>query len=294
MLGHRSNVAHAWERGHRFPSATDAQRVAARVGIEPGAAWQRFYGGQAPAWLAEIDATTTEGLGRILADLNAGRSLSGLCRRAGISRHAAVRWVRGEASPRLPDLLRYLDAATSRLLDWLSCWVDPLQLPSAAARWQRMEAARQALFENPWAQIVLLAVDLAPFQALDEQTPQWLAERLRLPLPDVQRCLSLMVASGQLSLQAGRYTLASAAPLDAPAARFGTQLKALCAHIGLERMRAGDAGLFSYAVFSVSQQDYGEVRAILAEAYQRMRSVAERSAPNERLVVTNLQVFPLG
>ncbi|MEO0605977.1 MAG: DUF4423 domain-containing protein [Myxococcota bacterium] len=295
LLGRRSNVSHTWENGHRFPSTLEFHRVAARVGVSPVEAWRTFLGGQSPPWLDDdFDLTDKPNLGRLLGQLHRAGSLAALCRGSGFTRHAAVRWLRGESAPRLPDLLRYVHATTQRLADFAACWVDPEQLPSLTQRWLRLEAARTALAQDPSAQLVRLAVELWPETADRPPIGPWLAEQLGLEVPDVERCLELLVDSGQLARRGAGYVVTHGAPVTARASRVGTGLKARVSELGTERVRAGDPeGLYSYAVFVVSDDDYEAARAILAEAYERLRRLAAESTRSERLVAANLQLFPL-
>jgi len=295
LLGRRSNVAHTWENGHRYPSAIEFHRVAARVGVSPVEAWRTFLGGQAPPWLDDdFDATDKANLGRLLSLLHRAGSLTALCRGSGFTRNAAVRWLRGESAPRLPDLLRFVQATTFRLADFAACWVDPAKLPSLTRRWVRLETARNALAQDPSAQLVRLGVELWPETPHRPPVAPWLSQQLGIPLPDVERCLELLVASGQVVPRDGGYAVTNVAPVEARASRVGPSLKARVSELATERVRDGDAeGLFSYAVFVVSDEDYEAARDILAEAYQRLRRLATASTRSERLVAANLQLFPL-
>lgn len=295
LLGRRSNVAHTWENGHRYPSTLEFHRVATRVGVSPIEAWRNFLGGQAPPWLDDdFDPTDKANLGRLLGLLHRAGSLTALCREGGFTRHAAVRWLRGESAPRLPDLLRFVQATTYRLADFASCWVDPTKLPSLTQRWVRLESARNALAQDPSAQLVRLGVELWPETADRPPIAPWLAAQLGLPLDDVERCLALLVDSGQLRPRGEGYEVTTVAPVEARASRVGPSLKARVSELATERLRDGGAeGLFSYAVFVVSDEDYEAARDILAEAYQRLRRLATGSTPSERLVAANLQLFPL-
>lgn len=295
MLGRRSNVAHTWENGHRYPSALEFHRVATRVGVDPVEAWRRFLGGQAPEWLTDdVDLESRETLGRLLGLLHRAGSLTALCRDNGFTRNAAVRWLRGESSPRLPDLLRFVQATTFRLADFAACWVDPAQLPSLSRRWVQLEAAREALAQEPTAQLVRLGVELWPLVPDRPPVASWLAGQLGLDVADVERSLDLLVTSGQLLERDGGYLVASTAPVEAKVPRVGPSLKAHVAQLGTERVAAGEPeGTFSYAVFVVSDGDYEAARGILSEAYQRLRRLATASEPSERLVAVNLQLFPL-
>ncbi len=295
LLGRRSNVAHTWENGHRFPSAIEFHRVAARVGVSPVEAWRSFLAGQSPPWLDDdFDPTDKANLGRLLTQLHRAGPLTELCRDSGFTRHAAIRWLRGESAPRLPDLLRFVQATTFRLADFAACWVDPEKLPSLTQRWVRLETARHALAQDPSAQLVRLGVELWPRTSDRPPIAPWLASQLGLPLADIERCLALLVESGQLTPRDDGYAVGDLTPVEAETRRVGPGLKAHVAELGTNRVREADAeGIFSYAVFTVSEDDYEAARGIIAEAYQKLRHLATTSDKPERLVAVNLQLFPL-
>ncbi|MEN0060897.1 MAG: DUF4423 domain-containing protein [Myxococcota bacterium] len=265
------------------------------MGVSPVEAWRSFLGGQAPPWLDDqFDPTDKANLGKLLGLLHRAGSLTALCRDSGFTRHAAVRWLRGESAPRLPDLLRFIQATTFRLADFAACWVDPAKLPSLTRRWVQLEAARKALAEYPAAQLVKLGVELWVHTRDRPPVAPWLASQLGMPLDDVEHAIKLLAESGQLARRGDGYVVTSVAPVEARASRVGSGLKARVSELGTDRVRQGDAeGMFSFAVFVISDDDYEAARSILAETYQRLRRLATASKRSERLVATNLQLFPL-
>ena len=159
-LGYKSNVAYAWESGHRAPTAAEALRAAARVGVDLAAAFRRFYRSD-PAWLAEADPTTPSGVAAFLRDLKGETPVARLTEQSGLSRFRVARALSGEAEPRLADFLRLVQAMSMRGLDLCVALVDPAALPSFHALWERMEAQRRLASEQPYTQAVLRALELA-------------------------------------------------------------------------------------------------------------------------------------
>jgi hypothetical protein len=292
-LGYRSNVAYAWESGRRWPTAAEALRAAQRVGIDVTAALTRFYR-TAPPWLGELDPTTPAAVAAMLRDLQGRTPLVRVAEASGMSRFAASRALQGRAEPSLPDFLRLVDATSLRALDWIACFVDPAGLPSAAAAWQRLEAQRRLMYELPWTQAVLRALELADYAALPEHRPGWIAERLGIPVEAELGCIEAMAAAGQIRDVRGRWVPTDVLAVDTrrdPAA--GRRLKRWWATVGLERLERDDPGLFSYNVFTVSEADLDRLRELHLGYFRELRAIVAASTPGDRVVVANLQLFAL-
>ena len=60
-----------------------------------------------------------------------------------------------------------------------------------------------------------------------------------------------------------------------------------------ERLSAGSAGLFSFNVFAVSLADLERLRELHRSYFRELRAIVSSSAPSERIVVANVQLFAL-
>jgi hypothetical protein len=284
-LGFKSNVAYRWENGKTFPTGALSLRAAQRAGVDVRAALRRFFRGE-PEWMTEVDALSPEGVAELLRYLAGTTGIGELARRAERSRFAVSRWLKGEAEPRLPELLLMVDAASQRLLDFVSVLVDPSKLPSVAAEWAEHEAAREAAYSSPWSHAVLRVLELDEYRALPEHTAGWIAERLGIDLAEESRCLELLSSSRQIRRKGGRWVVDTTRTVDTRAdpAR-SRQVKEWWTQIALERARLGYHHRSSYAVFNVSQADLSEVVTLYREFYDRLRAVVTRSEPCERVVL---------
>ncbi len=65
------------------------------------------------------------------------------------------------------------------------------------------------------------------------------------------------------------------------------------AQVGLDHIREGKPGLFSFNVFSVSQEDYERLQEMHRNYYRAMRSLVAASKPEQRVVAANVQLFAL-
>jgi len=118
-LGYRSNVAYTWESGRRWPTAAETLRAAGRAGVDVRAALRTFYGAD-PVWAGTVDPATAEGVARLLDDLRGSLSVTDMARRVGTSRSAMSRWLSGATQPRLPDFFAAVEAASVRLVDFVT------------------------------------------------------------------------------------------------------------------------------------------------------------------------------
>ena len=96
---------------------------------------------------------------------------------------------------------------------------------------------------------------------------------------------------------ASAYWSSTARPLSVDArANPGPARRALKAHwidVGRDRLLRGDAGQFSFNLFTVSRADLARLRAMQIEHSEAMRSVIAASAPGECVGVANLPLFEL-
>lgn len=290
-LGYRSNVVYTWESGRRFPDAATFLQAARRVGVDVEGAVRTFYRAE-PAWMGRHDPASREGVAAMLADLQGSVPLAEVAARAGRSRFAVSRWLRGKAEPRLPDWLRLLEATSLRALDFVAALVDVRRLPCAVEPWTRLEAARAVAWRSPWAQVVLLGLELRGYRELPAHDDAWLAERLGLTADAVREAMGLLALAGQVREERGRYVPIEVRAVDVR--RAGTALKEFWSEVALERLRAAAPGTWSYNVFAVSEADLVRLDEMQRAHYRAIRGVVAESAPADRVVLVNLQLVPLG
>src|SRR4051812_37850292 len=267
-LGYRSNVAYAWESGRAWPTALDFFGVLERSGRKLGPALAAFFRMPAGARVA-LDLTSARGVAAFLDDLRGQTAIVDLARSAKRSRFAVARWLKGDAEPRLPDFLRMVECASLRVLDFIACFIDPSTLPSAAKVWRELEIARRAAYEMPWSHAVLRVIELPEYRNLRAHEPGFIAERLRISREEEERCIELLLDTGQLKKQGRRLVAGAALTVDTrgDAAR-SRDAKAFWTRVALERIEAGTEGTFSYNLFSVSRVDLERIRE-LHRAYFR-------------------------
>ncbi len=291
-LGYGSNAVYTWESGRRWPTASVFLQLVGRVGHDVPGAVRAFHRGE-PAWLGELDPASPDGVSAWLRDLKGHAPLQDVAARAGRSRFAVARWLSGKAEPRLPDFLRLVQATSLRLLDLVALWVDPGRLRATARAWRRLEAARTLAWSSPWAQAVLLGLELRPYQDLARHDEAWLAARLGLEPAVVRDALSALVETGQVRWTGTRYAPVEVQAVELRRPASGTSLKEHWASVGLERLREGGSGAFSYNVFTVSEADLQRIEDLQRAHYRAIRALVADSGPSERLVLVNLQLVPL-
>lgn len=292
-LGYRSNVVRTWEAGRRFPTASRFFWICGRLGVAPNQALRAFYTA-APSWLSALDLTSASGVAQLLSDLRGKAKLADIAMRAGCSRFSLSRWLSGATEPRLPDLLRLVEAISLRGLDFVASFVDPRSLPSAARRFEELETARRVAVELPWSHAVLRALELRDYLSLPQHQPGFIAAKLGIFLDEEQRCLSLLSRSGQIHKRRGLWRVKRVQTVDtrsAPGA--GKHLLWWWARLGADRLEAGRQGRFAYNLFTVSERDLERLRELQLAYFRELRSIVAQSEPAERVVVANLQLFAL-
>jgi len=293
LLGYRTNVAYTWESGRRWPTAAEVLRAAARVRHDVRAALRTFFASP-PSWLARLDPATPKGVAAMLSEVCANIPIVELARRTGRSRYAVARWLAGAAEPRLPDFLRLFEAASLRLLDFIALFVEPSLLPSTSSAWKMLEAHRRAVYELPFTSAVLRAMDLSDYAKLEKHEPGWIARRIGITRDEEARCLSVLEAGGQILRNGARWEPSPELTVDTRKdQRAERTLKETWAKVGLQRLADAAPGLFSFNVFAVSHRDYERLRELHRNYFRQLRSIVAVSQPSERVVVANVQLFPL-
>jgi transcriptional regulator with XRE-family HTH domain len=290
-LGYRGNPITNWECAHRFPTAAEALRVAAAQKRDVQAA-VRAFSPSAP--LPHVDGAFC--VGAWLNALRAKTPIKELAERSGHSRFSVMRWLNGQAEPRLPDFFRVLDAITGRLPEWVAEFVAIENVPSLQLRYHQAQAARQVAFEAPWSEAVLRLLESRTYRSFAEHRDGWLAARLGLSLGEEAQCLQLLKTAGLINEQAGRLAVNTVKITDTKGGQGGLlNLKRHWCEAAAARLTqpTQEHDLFAYNVFSVSAADYQRIRGLLRGVFREIRSVVAASEPEDTVAVINIQAFRL-
>jgi DNA-binding phage protein len=292
-IGCQSNVLYTWEAGRRFPTARRFLEVAARAGIDVGAALRVFLRTQ-PDWLDTEQLAHGDGVVRFLAELQGNRSVVDIARAVGRSRFAVARWLSGQTEPRLPDFLSLVHATSYRLLDFVAALVDPARVPLVRDAWRELGAAREAAYVAPWCHVVLRLLETERWQSRERVSAADIAAELGISSAEVEEALHLLEVTGQIARVGGSWRVRQVLNVDlAPDPEAVRRLKAWAAQIGLSRIQAGSEGVYSYNLFCVSERDYEQIQRLHRAYFRELRAVVAESAPSERVVMVNLQLFSL-
>ena len=293
-LGYRSNAVHAWEAGRAFPTAASFFRSLKRMGRDVDAALAGFH--RLPVERAQApDLTTRDGVALLLNDLRGRTSMVDLAHAAERSRFAVARWLKGSAEPRLPDFLRLLECASLRLLDFLACISDPAKLPSVASAWQTLESARRAVYELPWSHAVLRVIELEAYRSLKRHRPGFIADWLQIPREEEERCIALLLESGQIRKERGRLIPGASLTVDTRRDPQRSRLvKAWWANVARERLLRGVEGTFSYNLFSVSRADFERIQELHRAYFRELRRIVADSEPSECIALATVHLLELG
>jgi hypothetical protein len=233
------------------------------------------------------------GVTQLLQHLARSTSIQELAKKLSRSRFVVSRWLTGQTQIRLPDLLRFVDVTSHRLLDFCSVYVEPERLPSMARDWRRLQAARRAAYEAPWSHGVLRALELNDYAAAEGSTEHWLAQRLGISLDDATHALALLHASGQVRRRGGRYHVRDAGLVDTSVDRQRRQaLRSFWTQVALQRLQQGTKGTHAFNLFTIAERDIAQVQAWHGELFEKIRGLVSNSAP-ERVVLYAAQIVAL-
>ncbi len=295
-IGYASNVVANWESGRRFPTAAEFFRAAERTGLDVRVALGRFYR-TPPEWLTRADPGAESFPGTFLRDQRGGTSVNLVASRAGVSRHAASRWLTGENQPRLPDFLAMVEATSLRLVDFVAAFVDPDEVPSVADAWRVECVQRDLALEEPWSQGVLRALELLQLDGLRGEAAivAAVAAHLSLPVPAVERVLESLLACGLVVWDGARYQVSAARVLDTRRSpESARRIKAFWGAVALERLEAGQPMAAAYNLFAVSESQLRRLNALHDAYFQAVRALVAEDEPPECVALVSLQLLRLG
>lgn len=291
-LGVSANALYTWEAGRRIPPADLLFRAAERDRVDVAASLRRFFVDD--AGYEAVEPTDRRLPGRVLAALKGASTVSDLARRAGVERTALSRWLSGAAVPRLPEFLAVMDASGGRLVDFVSLLVDPERLPSLEAPWRRLRAARRLVAEHPWAAPLLVALELDAVVSAPAHPPGFVGATVGIDVETEQRCMALLVEAG-LVVRSGERWLSPPRPpvaLQAPSARRAA--RAWAAREAAARIESGAPGSFGFLVAAISRDDEARLMEARQRFIEEIKPMILHPVRQERVVVLNLHVFPLG
>ena len=288
-LGYRTNIAYRWESGRCWPTASKAMRALKKLGWNLQDALARFEGRSA-GWAARCDLTQPEGIVMLLEQLRQRVPVIAIARATGHSRFAVARWLKGQAEPRLPELLQLIDACSLRLLDFVAQLFTPDQVPLLGQRMSQLEAVRRAAYSEPLSHAVLRALELESYARQSRHRRGWLAKRLGISLEDEQRCLAVLAEAGQIHWRRARWHVAEQAVTDTRAdPEAARALKAFWARRAIDaleqRASASSEDAFTFNLMSVSEADLERLRDLKRRYFREMRAIVAESQPNERVVL---------
>ena len=291
-LGYRSNVAYKWESGRRYPTGAETFRACRRSGVDTRAALIRFYG-RSPSWLDALTPEQPEAVARLLRDLQGSTPITELAVRVGVSRSAVSRWLSGQTQPRLPDLLKLIEATSLRVADLLVELVPPEALPTLQPLWRQLEARRQGADRYPWTQAILRALELEEYRALPAHEPGWIAARLGMSAEEEARCLTFLRDTDQVGWTGTHYQGRALAVDTRRHPRIGRRLKSHWYQEAARRARSGAPGQFSYNVFTCSRSDLERIREEHLRYFRAQRAIVSDSPRDEVVAVAGVQLFEL-
>ncbi len=218
--------------------------------------------------------------------------IGALARSIGATRLTLTRWLRGESEPRLPQLLELVRATTQRLLDFVAIFADPGSLASTRAAWRDLQAQLRVAYDVPWSHAVLRALELSDYRRLPRHEPGFIARYLGIALSTEGEAIEALAQARQIRRVRGKWTAARVLTVDTrPDPEKNLALKRHWAKVGVERL--GGEGLFSYNLFSISEEHFARVQALHRAYFEQLRAVVAESRGSDRVVLVNLQLFSL-
>jgi len=277
-LGYRSNVAAEWESGRRFPNALEVLRAAEKTGVDVDALMNTFE-------LQAAEIYRADGLSAWLGRLQGSATQADVSQRTGCSRHQVGRWLRGTATPRLPDFLALIDALTGRLGDFVDLLVGPI--PSVQRHVALRRAVSRIVFTHPWSAAVLGCIEaMAPARPAD------IAARLGLERAEVEEIANLFVRSGVAEPNGGGLRLARPLTVDVPQGEDIELMRNHWASVSRRRLAEHrDNDRFSFNVFAISTEDLKRIRQLHMDYFRELRAIVAASPRSDAIALVTMHTF---
>ena len=300
-LGYSSNVLHAWETGVRKPAMSDLWRLAVLGHVDLDAALRSIL--RKP----DVNLSTLAGSGTSaasyidgrawLTELTVGWSAVELARELQCNRNTVARWFQGQTEPKVHQVLHLVQLTTQRLLDFIACFVPLSEIPALARSAEDLRRQRLLAYEMPWAHAVLRALEIEDYRQLPQHRPGFLASKLGLSLEQEEVALGALAQAKQIRKSRGLWRPTRVLSVDTSTLRAAdVELKRYWARVGSERVSEqalAQGALFSYNVFTVSEQGYQQIRRAHLEYYDRLRAIVAEHQEPTKVVLANVHLIPL-
>ncbi len=292
-LGYRCNTVYTWESRRRWPPAQVFFRAAQLAGRDPKSCLEEFFRVQ-PNWLGQWNHREPGAVAILLRELRGSARIGDVAARTGFSRFTVSRWLKGSSEPALPELLRYVEVTSLRLLDFIAVFADPGVLPSAAVAWANLQALRRLAYEMPWTHAVLRALELDDYRALPAHRPGWIARRLGISPDEEAQCLQVLARTGQATIIGEHWVPRDIGTVDTRQdEEANKRMKQWWAEVAVQKLKTGARGLFSYNLFTVSAADMARIQELHVAYFNAVRGIVAESRQADHVVLANLQLFRL-
>lgn len=293
-LGYSTNVAYGWESGRRAPNTSEVLRAAARIRVDVGGAFERFFHPRPPPELHEHEPTSPEYVAAVLRAMRGTSSMQSIASRVGLSRPAVSRILAAKTEVRLPLFFQLVDSMTRRLLDLISDFVDVSLLPAAGEEWQRIEALRRLAFQNPLSEAVPRFLELDEYAAHAQHIPGWIAERMGICLEDEERTLADLELAGIIRWDGSHWRLEKQRSIDTTRnPELGRRMLEYWTERSRARIADAGDGRFSYLVFGCDEATLTAINDLRLRYYREMRALVASAPAATRVMVATVHLFPL-
>jgi transcriptional regulator with XRE-family HTH domain len=208
-----------------------------------------------------------------------------------ISRYTLARWLKGTSDPTLEQVFALMDYASPDFLRFLEMITHGVILPVAQLRMDQSRLQMQHYASYPWLSVLLSALELKSYHK--NPSDEYLAEKTKLPLPQIRKALKDFEASGLVKHDGNSWrttvhrmflNASSEDKLNIARYVYGTTLKAVENGIGNPDMR------LSWKIFSLNKKAYDQVLQRYTEFFNDLGKIID----NNQEEADNVFVFSVG
>lgn len=208
-----------------------------------------------------------------------------------ISRYTISRWLRGTSEPTFEQMLALMDFASPDFLHFLEMITGGTILPAAKERIPQQRLQMKHYQSYPWLSVLLSAIDLKSYR--NNPSDQFLADKTKLPLAEIQKALKEFQESGMVEWTGTHWRTSGHRMYHQGSQEdkqrilryvFGTSLKAIDTAPGNENMQ------LNWKIFSLNKKAYGQILQRYTEFFNDLGKIIDANQED----ADNVFLFSVG
>ncbi|MCX6116825.1 MAG: helix-turn-helix domain-containing protein [Proteobacteria bacterium] len=286
-LGYSGNQIYRWEAGLRSIAWSDLTSLAKVCKIDLKAVVHKSIG-----------CTSTDPQ-VVVTFLIGTTKIPEAASKLQISPQILRRWIRGNSSPSLVQVLQMLDILQGRLIDFLEHMVDCSQIDCLKARLADHRRRLDLNTNLPVANLVTAILETSIYQSHETHPVGFIAKAIGVSVESETEILSKLARVGAIRNTKGKFKVVPQS-MEMKAKDIATTMRQrlFWTEMAAEYLRNSNElpqkSMFGWSVFSISDDGYSAIQTKFREFYAQVMSIANSdSGQKNNVKIMNLQCLDL-